>query len=46
MSAPVHRLRQHAELVPEHLRARAFTTPPLPVEAHLPETQDFAQRSG
>ena len=25
-----YRLRQHAELVPEHIRAKALITPPLP----------------
>jgi hypothetical protein len=52
MSASSHRLCQDAELVPEHIRSKALTTPPptgkhhRTVEAHPPKTQDFAQRSG
>lgn len=30
--APADRLRQHAELMPEHVRSKAILTPPIPAQ--------------
>jgi hypothetical protein len=43
-----YRLRQHAELVPEHIRAKALITPPLPAprrRGRPPKTRDSAHAS-
>jgi IstB-like ATP binding protein len=46
-----YRLRQHAELVPEHIRAKALITPPLPGppprrRGRPPKTRDPAHAGG
>jgi DNA replication protein DnaC len=46
-----YRLRQHAELVPEHIRAKALITPPLPAppprrRGRPPKPRDPAQPAG
>jgi DNA replication protein DnaC len=46
-----YRLRQHAELVPEHIRAKALITPPLPAppprrRGRPPKPTDPAQPAG
>ena len=35
-----YRLRQHAELVPEHIRSKALITPPLPTRGRPPKPKD------
>jgi hypothetical protein len=45
-----YRLRQHAELVPEHIRAKALIAPPLPAppprrRGRPPKTRDATHAS-